>query len=498
LDADQRGRLLDDPDMARAASGSTPEEFAGWLRRRAREIRDDDGISRLRQQRRANSLRSWTDRESGMIGFRGLLDPERGAALLNRINLTVDDLFHDRPPDDCPTDPESKQAHLRALALVALTEAKHGHPGVTEVIVVIDADTLLDNNTDNNDNEGSDGSDGSDSSDTSDNTDGSDRSDDTDSSDTVNDDSSDSCDGSDNAHGSDSQQDGTDDADGSAGQQHNTDDRQADPDPQPTRSDPNRNSAHRNNTSDDANANTNASTGTGSEAGTGSESGRSEPGRPVTGRDHTESDTGSEPGRPVTGRDHTGSGTGSESGRPVAGRDHGGTRAGSEPGRPVAGRDHTGSGTGSEPGRRVTGRDGGGSGVRYPYDLDVPVESIRRQLCTCLVTPVIIRDGVVLAVGRTRRLATRAQRRALRVMYRTCGVPGCQVPFDHCQPHHIQWWRRDGCTDLDNLLPLCNTHHHLVHEGGWQLQLQPSTRALTITLPDGTVLNHAPPTTRAG
>jgi hypothetical protein len=136
--------------------------------------------------------------------------------------------------------------------------------------------------------------------------------------------------------------------------------------------------------------------------------------------------------------------------------------------------------------------------VRYPFDLEVPIETIRRHMCTGVVTPVILRDGVVLSLGRTQRLANRAQRRALRAMYATCAVHGCHAPFDHCQPHHIHWWRRDGPTDIDNLLPLCNKHHHLAHEGGWQLHLQPTTRILTITLPDGTIHSHAPPTTRAG
>ena len=114
------------------------------------------------------------------------------------------------------------------------------------------------------------------------------------------------------------------------------------------------------------------------------------------------------------------------------------------------------------------------------------------------MTPVSVRDGVVLDVGRTRRLATRAQRRALRVMHPTCAIPGCQVPFDRCQPHHIHWWRHGGTTDLDNLVPLCARDHHRVHDHGWQLHLDPTTRHLTVTLPDGTVMSHAPPTTRAG
>jgi hypothetical protein len=136
--------------------------------------------------------------------------------------------------------------------------------------------------------------------------------------------------------------------------------------------------------------------------------------------------------------------------------------------------------------------------IRHQQDVELPVSSIRRMLCNGVVTPVLAHDGVVLDVGRTRRLATRAQRRALRVMHPTCAIPGCTVPFDHCQPHHIRWWRHGGTTDLANLVMVCSRHHHRVHDHGWQLALHPTTRQLTVTLPDGTTMSHAPPTARAG
>jgi hypothetical protein len=70
-------------------------------------------------------------------------------------------------------------------------------------------------------------------------------------------------------------------------------------------------------------------------------------------------------------------------------------------------------------------------------------------------------------------------------MYRTCGYPGCDVSFDRCDIHHVIEWLRHGRTDLDNLLPLCSRHHHLVHEGRWRLALD-KHRVITIHRPDGT------------
>ena len=82
-------------------------------------------------------------------------------------------------------------------------------------------------------------------------------------------------------------------------------------------------------------------------------------------------------------------------------------------------------------------------------------------------------------------------------MYRRCAIDGCPVGFDKCQIHHVHWFRNLGLTNIDNLLPVCNRHHHLVHEGGWQLALDPR-RNLTVTFPDGAVMTTGPPSARGG
>jgi hypothetical protein len=117
----------------------------------------------------------------------------------------------------------------------------------------------------------------------------------------------------------------------------------------------------------------------------------------------------------------------------------------------------------------------------------LPPETVRRLGCDADIIPIVLGGhGEVLDVGREQRLANRAQRRALRAMYRTCAYPGCQVGFDACRIHHVHWWEKLGPTALENLLPLCSVHHHLVHEGGWSLTLQPD-RTITLHRPDGTL-----------
>ena len=132
--------------------------------------------------------------------------------------------------------------------------------------------------------------------------------------------------------------------------------------------------------------------------------------------------------------------------------------------------------------------------------VELPIDTIRRMACTANIIPVILNsDGVVLDLGRSQRLANTAQRRALRVMYSTCAIPWCTVRFDHCQPHHLVPWdpaNGAGATDMANLLPLCSRHHHAVHEGHWKLTLDPTTRLLTIRLPNGALHAHPPPHSR--
>jgi hypothetical protein len=135
-------------------------------------------------------------------------------------------------------------------------------------------------------------------------------------------------------------------------------------------------------------------------------------------------------------------------------------------------------------------------------EFSIPVEIPARVLATLAgdadVSAVVVRNGVVLYapgelnLGRSTRLANRAQRRALRGLYRSCAIPGCGVGYDRCKLHHIIWWRHDGRTDLDNLLPVCSVHHGRIHHDNWQIELGPN-RELTLTLPDGTIHTTGPP-----
>jgi hypothetical protein len=122
-----------------------------------------------------------------------------------------------------------------------------------------------------------------------------------------------------------------------------------------------------------------------------------------------------------------------------------------------------------------------GGTCRTALGADLPVETARRLACDAEILPVVL-DGrsVPIDVGRSKRLATVHQRRALEAIYPTCAIPDCEVIFDHCNVHHIEYWENGGSTDLNNMVPLCSRHHHAAHEGGWKLKLGPETRELEI------------------
>jgi len=133
------------------------------------------------------------------------------------------------------------------------------------------------------------------------------------------------------------------------------------------------------------------------------------------------------------------------------------------------------------------------------YNTELPLETIRRMACEAQIIPVVLgSNGVVLDVGRGSRLASRHQRLALEAMYSHCAIPDCHVSVNRCQPHHIRYWRNNGPTDMNNLVPLCSTHHRNVHEDRWALALDPPTRELRVTYPDGGTATSLPHRVRPG
>ncbi len=76
----------------------------------------------------------------------------------------------------------------------------------------------------------------------------------------------------------------------------------------------------------------------------------------------------------------------------------------------------------------------------------------------------------VLDMGRSVRVATPAQRRALAVRDRHCRFPSCRRRPQWCDAHHILGWVESlGKTNIDNLILLCRRHHTLIHNSRWTI-----------------------------
>jgi hypothetical protein len=81
-------------------------------------------------------------------------------------------------------------------------------------------------------------------------------------------------------------------------------------------------------------------------------------------------------------------------------------------------------------------------------------------------------NGAVLNLGRSTRLATPAQRRALAARDKGCVIPGCTRPASQCDAHHVVFWSRGGSTNIDELVLLCGPHHNAVHAGIYEIQMR--------------------------
>jgi hypothetical protein len=79
--------------------------------------------------------------------------------------------------------------------------------------------------------------------------------------------------------------------------------------------------------------------------------------------------------------------------------------------------------------------------------------------------------GQILHLGRTKRIASRAQTIALYARDQGCSFPGCDTPPEWCERHHILAWAAGGTTDLDNLTLLCAYHHHNFLAKGWECRM---------------------------
>jgi hypothetical protein len=99
----------------------------------------------------------------------------------------------------------------------------------------------------------------------------------------------------------------------------------------------------------------------------------------------------------------------------------------------------------------------------------ITADQARRLACQARIIPVVLgAQGEVLDLGRSARLFSPAQRKALAIRDKECTAEGCTVPAAWCEAHHAQQpWARGGRTDLADGKLLCSFHHHRAHDPAW-------------------------------
>ena len=105
-----------------------------------------------------------------------------------------------------------------------------------------------------------------------------------------------------------------------------------------------------------------------------------------------------------------------------------------------------------------------------PYGGSLDPAALRMLACDAAVVPAVLGgDGHVLDLGRTRRLFSPAQRRAITLRDRGCIHPGCHAAPADCDAHHAVPWYAGGSSDLDNGYLLCRYDHQRHHREGWTI-----------------------------
>ena len=118
-------------------------------------------------------------------------------------------------------------------------------------------------------------------------------------------------------------------------------------------------------------------------------------------------------------------------------------------------------------------RAGAGEAVLDTGDT-ISVGETRRLACNAGLLPIVLSgESKILDLGTSRRLFDRHQRLAMATRDRGCVFPGCERPPAWTEAHHRIPWSEGGATDIDNGCLLCSFHHHLIHQGEWDLVLAP-------------------------
>ena len=98
--------------------------------------------------------------------------------------------------------------------------------------------------------------------------------------------------------------------------------------------------------------------------------------------------------------------------------------------------------------------------------IPVPTSDVITAMIWGQVRRVVVDSaGVVINMGRRRRLFTGNARQAILLQSSRCVVAGCATPIRRCEADHMNEWARHGPTDGANGAPVCGRHNRLKNSG---------------------------------
>lgn len=121
-------------------------------------------------------------------------------------------------------------------------------------------------------------------------------------------------------------------------------------------------------------------------------------------------------------------------------------------------------------------QNGVGTAAIAGVDEPISAGTARRLSTDAEIIPVVLgTDSEVLDLGRSARLFSSAQRRALAARDGGCIWPGCTMPPAWCEVAHLLAWALGGETDLENGALMCPHHHRRFDHDGWALRREDGT-----------------------
>jgi len=105
-------------------------------------------------------------------------------------------------------------------------------------------------------------------------------------------------------------------------------------------------------------------------------------------------------------------------------------------------------------------------------DEPISLAAARHLACTGAVQRAVCgTEGRIVSIETLDRVFNHHQRRGITLRDGGCLIPGCPVPPQWCEIHHVREHSRGGPTHTDNGVLLCWFHHRTIDSGGWRIQM---------------------------